>query len=77
MVATLSTGADVTSTGEGSVAVPASTIDALLGSRLRLAPDRRALLKLDLQGHELRALQGAVASLPSIELVLVEVSFFR
>jgi hypothetical protein len=75
--ATPTTGAHVTSVEEGAVNVPASTIDALFASRLRLPSDHRALLKLDLQGHELRALRGAMASLPLIELVLVEVSFFR
>jgi FkbM family methyltransferase len=75
--ATPTTGAHITSVEEGAVNVPASTIDALFASRLRLPSDHRALLKLDLQGHELRALRGAMASLPLIELVLVEVSFFR
>lgn len=73
--ATPNTGAHITFAEEEAVDVPASTIDALFASRLR--PDHRALLKLDLQGHELRALRGALGSLPSIELVLVEVSFFR
>jgi FkbM family methyltransferase len=75
--ATPSTGARITAAEEEAVDVPASTIDTLFASRLRLFPDHRALLKLDLQGHELQALRGAVASLPLIELVLVEVSFFR
>lgn len=74
--ATASTGAHVASSDEEAVEVPASTIDALFASRLRTA-DQRTLLKLDLQGHELRALRGAEASLQTIELVLVEVSFFR
>lgn len=69
------TGAHVTYAEEEAADVPASTVDTLFGSRLRA--DSHALLKLDLQGHELRALRGAMASLPSIELVLVEVSFFR
>lgn len=75
--ATPNTGARVTGAEEKAMDVPASTVDVLFASRLRLLPDHRALLKLDLQGHELRALRGAVASLPLIELVLVEVSFFR
>ncbi len=73
--ATPNTGAHVTFAEEDATDVPASTVDTLFGAHLRA--DSRALLKLDLQGHELRALRGAVASLPSIELVLVEVSFFR
>lgn len=34
------------------------------------------MLKLDLQGYELHALQGAIASLPLIDAILVEVSFY-
>lgn len=70
-----STGAYVTTSGEAAVDVPAATIDSLLGARL--APAHHALLKLDLQGHELRALRGAEASLPKIDVALVEVSFFQ
>ena len=70
-----STGAYVATTGEATVDVPAATIDSLLGARLNSG--HHALLKLDLQGHELRALQGAETCLPKIDVVLVEVSFFQ
>lgn len=69
------TGAYVTTAGEATVDVPAATIDSLLGARLTL--EHHALLKLDLQGHELRALRGAAASLPMVDVALVEVSFFQ
>lgn len=75
--ATPSTGAHVALPEEDAVEVPASTVDALFASRLRRTAGQRALLKLDLQGHELQALRGAEVSLPTIEIVLVEVSFFR
>lgn len=69
------TGAYVTAAGEATVDVPAATIDSLLDARLTF--EHHALLKLDLQGHELRALRGAAASLPKIDVALVEVSFFQ
>lgn len=69
------TGAYVSTGEEATVDVPAATIDGLFGARLDL--EHHALLKLDLQGHELRALRGAAACLPKIEVVLLEVSFFR
>lgn len=72
---TPNTGAYVTTAGEATVDVPAATIDSLLGARLTF--EHHALLKLDLQGHELRALRGAEASLPKVDVVLVEVSFFQ
>jgi FkbM family methyltransferase len=55
--------------------VEATTLDHLFAAEAKA--DDRILLKLDLQGHELLALQGASATLPLIELVLVEVSFFQ
>jgi FkbM family methyltransferase len=70
-----STGAYVATTGEATVDVPAATIDSLLGAHLNSG--HHALLKLDLQGHELRALRGAETSLPKIDVALVEVSFFQ
>jgi FkbM family methyltransferase len=49
------------------------TLDELA---IDLRVEHRCLLKLDLQGHELEALRGAVRALQSIELILCEVSFF-
>lgn len=42
-----------------------------------MTQDKRALLKLDLQGHELLALQGATRLLADVELVISEFSFFN
>lgn len=55
--------------------VQGATLDDLFDTRCR--PDDRTLLKLDLQGHEMIALQGAARLLPKVEIVLLEVSFFR
>lgn len=56
----------------GAVTTPATTLDALV-RRLGLAdPD---LIKLDLQGAELMALDGATRCLQSAQAVLLEVSF--
>ncbi len=35
------------------------------------------LLKLDLEGHELAALEGASALLPSVEVLVTETCFFQ
>ena len=53
----------------------AATLDALLGDRI--AREDRALLKLDLEGHELPALRGARRVLEASEVVVVEVQFFE
>jgi FkbM family methyltransferase len=69
------TGAHVaTAPGPETVRVRAETIDGLLSSSIAEAD--RCLLKLDLQGYELRALKGALQSLARIEVILTEVSFF-
>ena len=68
-----STGVHVASAGENAVAVAAKTLDGLFGSVTR---EDRALLKLDLQGYELHALQGGTAFLRSAEAILTEVSFY-
>ena len=60
---------------EKSVTITTATLDDLLVSEIG-ARDR-TLLKLDLQGHELKALQGASKLLPRIEMVIAEVSFFQ
>lgn len=57
-----------------NILVGTTTLDRLLGSTV--SPGDRILLKLDLQGYELAALQGAVKTLNSVEIVLTEVSFF-
>lgn len=64
------TGAHVSN--NGTIQVRAESLDALLN----VSPDERALLKLDLQGFELEALNGACRALQSVEILLTEVSFF-
>jgi FkbM family methyltransferase len=54
--------------------VPATTLDALVADAVR--PDDRALLKLDVEGHELEVLEGATKLLPKIEVVVSEVLFY-
>jgi FkbM family methyltransferase len=54
--------------------VQGETLDSLFASRIDA--DSRALLKLDLQGHELLALAGARQILKHVEVVLAEFSFF-
>jgi FkbM family methyltransferase len=71
------TGARVARPGErepDAVQCPAITLDALLADRV--VREDRALLKLDLEGHELTALQGARRLLDVIEVLLTEVQFF-
>lgn len=59
---------------EGSAqAVPVTTLDAILAG---ISRDDRVLLKLDLQGWELEALNGATTALAAIEVILTEVSFY-
>jgi FkbM family methyltransferase len=58
-----------------SADVEATTLDHLFAATV--TADDRILLKLDLQGHELLALSGASATLPLVEVVLIEVSFFQ
>ena len=53
--------------------VAVSTLDSILSG---IGRDDRVLLKLDLQGWELEALQGAMVALASIEMILIEVSFY-
>lgn len=62
--------------GIGAVAkeiVPARTLDALLEEHGERAADYN-FLNLDIQGAELMALQGAFATLPSIDWIICEVS---
>ena len=53
---------------------PAVTFDDLFGDVSR---DDRALLKLDIEGHELAALSGAQRLLTSVEVIVTEVQFFE
>ena len=76
----ISTGAHIASEHDGQstdnlVTIPVETLDAVLGEGL--TPADRTLLKLDLQGWEMEAFLGAEASLPAIEVILTEVSFYR
>ncbi len=56
------------------VDVEIATLDSLFATEL--SPSDRVLLKLDLQGHDLRALQGATRMLPFVEVVIVEVAVY-
>lgn len=55
-------------------AVPAERLDTLLEDWEGIQPN---LLKLDLQGHELQALEGAGSRLAQFEVVILEVSVLR
>lgn len=73
------TGAYVAKQGEGQgemrVDVPATTLDELIEARV--GGDDRALLKLDLERHEIEALRGAERLLKKVEVALVEVQFYE
>ena len=72
-----STGAFVVSDSESiaaDVQTVATTLDALVSARVGAAD--RALLKLDIEGHELPALEGAADLLTRVEIVVSEVRFF-
>ncbi len=76
----VSTGAHIAPEYEGQssenlVEIPVATLDAVLGEDLPASD--RTLLKLDLQGWEMEAFLGAEASLPAIEVILTEVSFYK
>lgn len=85
-VVTMLGGGEGTGTGTGNfVALPgetfsdqrvleATTLDRLLAHRLQ--PSDRTLLKLDVEQHEIEVLKGAERVLPSIEVVLTEVSIY-
>jgi FkbM family methyltransferase len=71
------TGAFVIADSEGhsrDLEAPATTLDALLSAVV--TRDDRALLKLDIEGHELEALKGATALLDLVEVLVCEVRFF-
>ena len=74
----VSTGAYVMTSTEPyavDLTAPATTLDALFAARVQ--PDDRALLKFDIEGHEIEALSGATALLERVELVVSEVRFFH
>ena len=71
------TGAFVFAAAEGhpvDLESAATTLDALLAAAV--TPADRALLKLDIEGHELEALRGAAALLAVVEVIVCEVRFF-
>jgi len=71
------TGAFVVSQDEAipvDVQSVATTLDSLLAKRVEAGD--RALLKLDIEGHELPALEGAADLLTRVEVVVSEVRFF-
>jgi FkbM family methyltransferase len=55
--------------------VPAATLDQLLAPHV--LPNDRVLLKLDLEGHELAALEGARSLLASVEVIVTETQFYE
>lgn len=79
-------GEDGTGTGTGKfvavagevyddeITVPATTLDELLADRIRL--EDRALLKLDVERHEIPVLRGATGLLSRVEVVLTETSVY-
>jgi FkbM family methyltransferase len=56
------------------VTVPCTTLDAILGELPGIQPN---LLKLDLQGYELQALQGCEWHLKQFEVIILEVSVLK
>lgn len=66
---------DPGASGTNECSVPAATLDDLIADRLHAAD--RALLKLDLEGHELEALAGAHRLLTAVDVVISEVQFFE
>lgn len=58
----------------GEFVANATTLDELLGESI--SREDRALLKLDLERHEIVALSGASELLEKVEVILTEVSFY-
>lgn len=78
--AAVTTGAHIAPEHDGQssedlVEIAVDTLDSILGENLPTSD--RTLLKLDLQGWEMEAFLGAEASLPAIEVILTEVSFYK
>ena len=61
-------------TDAASISVPASTLDQVMGGAVTTV--KRPVLKLDLEGHELAALEGATAVLSAVEVLISEVRFY-
>ena len=69
-------GAYVSPDGDAeTVRVPAATLDGLFAEALRA--EDRALVKIDVEGHEMAVLSGAAAVLAAAEVAIVEVAFFK
>lgn len=71
-----STGAHVAlgdTTGSTTITVPCLSIDNIISDT---SHSFGSLLKLDLQGYEMHALHGAVSSIKTFDVMLIEVSFF-
>jgi FkbM family methyltransferase len=59
---------------DGTLVAGASTLDALFAD---VVAEDRALLKLDIEGHEVEALSGGARLLDAVEVVVSEVQFFE
>jgi FkbM family methyltransferase len=55
--------------------LPATTLDQLFADRV--SGDDRVLLKLDLEGHEIEALDGAEVLLRRVEVLVTETQFYQ
>jgi hypothetical protein len=56
------------------IVVQATTLDELLSGRIERG--QRVFLKLDVEFHELSVLLGSIDTLGTVEVILIEVSFF-
>jgi FkbM family methyltransferase len=56
--------------------IPVTTLDQL-GKQYQWSQYKKILLKVDVQGFELEVLKGAASILNNVEVILLEVSFFR
>lgn len=61
--------------GDGERELPATTLDKLLAAELEA--EERALLKIDVERHEMAVLRGAERLLPKVEVVLLEAQLFE
>jgi len=58
----------------GTIRVPAGSLDALLAARI--SPDRRALIKIDVESHELEVLAGGAHVVAAAEVLIIEFHYF-